>query len=70
MCDLRQSWMQSKWTDLQCDAASQQMEQVQQDQEQWFADDQPEVVGNTIYMQGLSCLQLLLSVLGEQMSDT
>lgn len=45
MCDLRKSWMKSKWTDLQAAAASQQMQEIRGAQDQCFADDQPEVGG-------------------------
>lgn len=43
MCDMRMSWMKSRWTDLQVAAASQQMQEVQDAQEQCFADNQLEV---------------------------
>ena len=43
MCEVRQSWMKSKWTDLQAAVASQQMQEIQDAQERCLADDQPEV---------------------------
>lgn len=45
MCEVRKSWMKSKWTDLQASAASQLMQEIRDAQERCFADDQPEVGG-------------------------
>lgn len=43
ICDTRKSWMQSKWTDLQTAAAAQQLQQVEEKYEEFFAEDTPEV---------------------------
>ena len=43
MADVHKSWMQTKWTDLQPDAAAQQLQTLQAAQAQAFAEGLPEV---------------------------